>query len=59
VRDALATLPWVEQGTIRLDFKAQELHFDLKDKGQFNEAELKDALKAQKFPNAEVRSRSS
>jgi hypothetical protein len=39
-----------------MDFKTRELGFDLKDKDAFNEAEVKDALGAQGFPNAELKS---
>jgi hypothetical protein len=38
-----------------MDFPKRELKFDLKDKSRFNEAEVKDALKAQGFPNATVK----
>jgi hypothetical protein len=56
VQKALATLPWVEQGTIEVDAKNREVHFALKDKSQFNLASMKQALKEQGFPEAEVRS---
>jgi hypothetical protein len=56
VRDALATLPWVEQDTIRMNFKARELKFGLKDKDAFNEGAVKDALNSQGFPGAELKS---
>jgi hypothetical protein len=54
VRDALATLPWVEQGSIQMKFDKRELRFRLKDKATFNEAEVKDALKAQGFSDVKV-----
>lgn len=56
MRKALATLPWVEQDSIQMDFKARELRFNLKDKSQFNADAVKNALKAQKFAEAEVKS---
>jgi len=40
-----------------MDFKTRELRFGFKDKGQFNEADVKTALKAQGFVDAEVISR--
>jgi hypothetical protein len=55
VRKALKTLPWVEEGTIKMEFKTRELTFGLKDKSHFKEEDLKKALKDQGFPNAEVR----
>jgi hypothetical protein len=37
-------------------FKTRELRFNLKDKSQFNEDALKQALKAEGFPNVQVKS---
>jgi hypothetical protein len=39
-----------------MDFKTRELRFGLKDRDAFNEAKVKDALKAQGFPDAEHKS---
>jgi hypothetical protein len=39
-----------------MSFKARELRFNLKDKSQFNEEALKKALKAQGFPDIQVKS---
>jgi hypothetical protein len=39
-----------------MDFKARELKFRIKDQAKFNEAEVKEALKAQGFAGVEVRS---
>jgi hypothetical protein len=39
-----------------MNFKARELRFCLKDKGPFDEEALKRALKAEGFPNAQVKS---
>jgi hypothetical protein len=58
VRKALGTLPWVEQATIQTDVKAREARFNLKDKEQFNEDDIKKALQDQRFPNAEVKAAS-
>ena len=57
MRNALKTLPWVEQGKIHMNFKTRELRFAVKDMTQFNEDDLKKALKAQGFAQAEVKSR--
>jgi len=38
-----------------MNFKARELRFCLKDKSQFNEEALKQALNAEWFPNVEVK----
>ena len=37
-----------------MNFKARELRFCLKDKGQFDEEALKKALKAEGFPGVQV-----
>ena len=54
MRKALATLPWVEQGTIQMNFKARELGFSLNDKSQFNADSVSNALKAQGFAEARL-----
>jgi hypothetical protein len=56
VRKALGTLPWVELATIQIDVAKRELRFNLKDKGAFNEDDVKQALKAQGFAKAELKS---
>ena len=56
MRDALATLPWVEKDSIQTDVDKREVRFDLKDKKGFNEEEVKGALKKQGFPEVTVRS---
>ena len=57
MRAALATLPWVEQDSIQMNFDTRELRFSVKDKSQFNEEDLKSALKAQRFPDVEVKNK--
>ncbi len=42
-----------------MSFKDRELRFGLKDKSRFNEEEVKNALLAQGFAGAEVKSRPS
>jgi hypothetical protein len=44
VSDALATLPWVEQGSIKADRGSRTATFGINDKSQFNLEELRDAL---------------
>jgi hypothetical protein len=56
VRKALATLPWVEQGSIQTDVKKREVRFDLKDKKGFNEEEVRKALQGQGFKEVTVQS---
>jgi hypothetical protein len=55
VRNALGTLPWVEQATIQMDFKTRELRFGLNDKSKFSAQQVADALKAQGFPDVEFK----
>jgi hypothetical protein len=59
VRRALATLPWVEQESIQMDFKTRELRFGVNDKSKFNAQEVKNALKAEGFADAELTSAAS
>jgi hypothetical protein len=54
VRKALATLPWVEQDSIKMDFKARELKFAVKDKKLFDAEAVKKALADQKFPDVKL-----
>jgi hypothetical protein len=56
VRKALATLPWVEQASIQTDTDTREVRFNLKEKGAFKEAEVKEALKTQGFKEVGVKS---
>jgi hypothetical protein len=44
VRAALATLPWVEQGTIKMDFKNRKLTFGFKEKKDYNPQAVIEAL---------------
>ena len=44
MRDALATLPWVEPNSIVVDKKALQAKFTVTSKGAFKEEELKRAL---------------
>ena len=42
-----------------MNFKARELRFCLKDKNQFDEKSLKQALKAEGFPDVQIKNRPS
>jgi hypothetical protein len=44
VSDALATLPWVEQGSIKADRGSRTVVFGINDKSQFNLDEIGEAL---------------
>ena len=56
MRDALGTLPWVEQETIQMNFQTRELRFGLKDRSQFNAAAVQNALKTQGFAEVAIQS---
>jgi hypothetical protein len=56
VRDALATLPWVEQKSIVTDIATKEVQFRLADKSKFNLDEVKKALEAQNFQAIKLKS---
>ena len=55
MRDALGTLPWVEQDSVQTDVDNREVRFNLKDKKGFNEEEVRKALKAKGFREMTVR----
>jgi hypothetical protein len=44
VRDALATLPWVEQKTIQADRASKTVKFGVNDKKAFNLNEIEETL---------------
>ncbi len=56
MRKALATLPWVEQASVQTNVDTREVRFNLKDRGAFNESEVKKALQDQNFPEMTVKS---
>ena len=56
-KQALASLPWVDQKNVQADITRQEVHFGVTDMSQFNETDLKDAFKNKDFPNVEVLSK--
>jgi hypothetical protein len=55
VRKALATLPWVEQGTVQTDVSTREVRFNLRDKSAWSEDEVRKSLKDQRFPEVTVK----
>jgi hypothetical protein len=55
VRKALATLPWVEQGTVETDVSTREVRFNVKGKNAWSEEEVRKALKDQRFPEVTVK----
>ena len=56
MRKALATLPWVEQGSIETNVNTREVRFNLKDKAAWDEEKVKNALNDQSFPVVRVKS---
>jgi hypothetical protein len=55
VRDALKTLQFVEKDQpIDADVKTQQVIFTVTDKQKFDPGKVKEALKAEGFPDAEV-----
>ena len=56
MRKALATLPWVEQGSIDTNVKTHEVRFNLKDKAAWDEEKVKKALNDKNFPEVRVKS---
>ena len=45
MREAIATLPWVETDSIKTDSSKMQVMFTVKDAAQFNEQAVIDALK--------------
>jgi hypothetical protein len=54
VSDALASLPWVEQGSIKADRSSRTVVFGINDKDQFNMDEVSEALGARYRKGVEV-----
>lgn len=55
MRQALGTLPWVEQGTIETDVARREVRFNVRAGSAFDAEEVIKALKGQRFPEVTVR----
>ena len=56
MRKALATLPWVEQGSIETNVNTREVRFNLTDKAAWDEEKVKKALNDKNFPEVRVKS---
>ena len=56
MRKALATLPWVEQDSVKIDVTIKEVRFKLKDKSAWNEESVRNAFKEQNFSEMTVKS---
>ena len=56
-KQALASLPWVDQKNVQADVAKQEVRFGVADMVQFDEAQLKDAFKKKHFDTIEVLSK--
>ena len=54
-KKALKTLPWVDQDSAKYDTVKREVRFKLKDKDKADEAALREAFKAQDFPEMTVK----
>jgi hypothetical protein len=54
VREALASLPCVEQESIDADVTSHEVTFTVTDPGKFDFNEVKDALRKQDFNEVEL-----
>ena len=55
MQKALSTLPWVEQDSIRASTSKQQVTFGFKDKAEYNEQEVRDAIeKIAKFETGKI-----
>ena len=54
MRKALSTLPWVEQDSIRASTSKQRVTFGFKDKSQFDEKAVRDAIEAKGFKTGQI-----
>ena len=55
MQKALSTLPWVEQDSIRASTSKQQVTFGFKDKANYNEQEVRDAIeKIAKFKTGKI-----
>jgi hypothetical protein len=55
VKKALATLPWVEQDSVKTDVNTHEVRFKLKERKDWNEEKVRSALKEKNFPEMTVK----
>ena len=54
MRAALKTLPWVEPSSIVTDVPHRKVTFNVKDKSQFDLAQVSEALKKKNFDECEL-----
>jgi hypothetical protein len=54
VTAALESLPWVEQGSVRIDLKLGQAEFAVKDRSAFNLAEVRKAIARRGFAVSKV-----
>jgi hypothetical protein len=54
VREALATLPWVEKESIEADVPSRKVTFHITDASKFDFEQLNEALKKQDFDDAQL-----
>ena len=54
MRKALATLPWVEQGSVKTDIRKQEVRFKITERASWNEANVRAELQKQGFDEMTV-----
>jgi hypothetical protein len=54
VREALETLPWVEQASVVADVPTRKVSFNVTDAGLYNFDKLKEALGNQGFDDVEL-----
>jgi len=55
---AMASLPWVDQKSVKPNVETQEVRFGVPDMSKFDEQQLRNAFKERNFPTIEVLSRS-
>jgi hypothetical protein len=56
-KQALASLPWVDQKNVQADVTKQEVRFGVSDMAKFDETQLLDAFKKKDFDRVAVVSR--
>ena len=53
-KDALASLPWVDQKTVDINVDKQQVRFGVSDMKQFDEDQLRKAFADKKFKDVKV-----
>ena len=54
---AMASLPWVDQKTVKADPETEQVRFGVPDMSKFDEQQLKSAFKERQFNKVEVLSK--